>query len=696
MTTLLERAVNILSDVARVTRTPSLTDTDDSGPSDAPLLSPPPVPSPTLPATTKVRNSLLVDTSSEPMSGLKSPSSPTTTRLDSPRTHVRTNSRASSMLFFLQRPIVVALSQLGVLANLLRYLTWHEFRSLVMTSRAVRAALDVDEHMDVILARFVPGYRYGVRPPNQIRVSLDDLETFSEQPHPAAHISLHLYPTHALTVVDSLMSMMQLVSGTTERFQSFAAAHSRFVLLLRSRMLAAPNPPEIDDSAVVSAAAATKDATATRQLTFPAPLFCATLTDQPRSQSPSQNTTSIQLTLRRRLSASTTSLSSIFGLSAKSSRKKRPPPPPAPVSRRSSIFVSANKRASTYGGHPQRSRSTPPQTAGRSEDGDLSVLKPPRPFYRRHASLPGSSASSTRGSLGVLSESVAEHSGSSTIDHTHIPLPVGPHDPLYAAIRRRAPVLRVFAPTDTLSPGAIKACEALVYRAGLWDWMIPGDIVCNLGYVPRSETDQPQSSQTPKVDEFGAVGVGSFASLLGDTQPEDPRGWLIFTGKMLVPYFPPAPPPPDIDALRLPGPAYYAHLGPPTAGLVYALKIPRISSGRTMRLERSAGLVRGTRGVARVWRWVWVAEFRVERTENMGDEWAGDWVLEGMGTREGEKVLLNAMEGEDMRFWEFVREKSGNGRIWLRLVDTPALSVLDAGSAVVLPGVVADEAKDSS
>ncbi|QRV74985.1 hypothetical protein RhiJN_03000 [Ceratobasidium sp. AG-Ba] len=690
MTTLLERAANILSDVSHVVRTPSLTDTDDSGPSDEVPLSPPPAPSPSLPPSAKAQKSrhpLLVNTS-RPLPSPKAPASPVTT--GSPRTHVRTNSHASSLMFFLQRPIVMVLSQVGVLARVLRYLTWHEFRNLVMTSRTVRAALETDERMDVILARFVPGYRYGVRPSNQIHVSLDDLETYIL----SQHISLHLYPTHALSVVDSLMNMMQLVSATTERFQKLTAAHSRFVLLLRSRAVVSPNALEIDDTAIVSAAAASKDATATRQLTFPAPLFCAAL----QQREPSKNTPPTQLTKqlhRRRLSGSTSSLTSLFSLSVKGSRRKRPIPPPAPLTRRSSIIVSAHKRASTYG-HPPRSRSTPPQMSSSSEGDDLSVLKPPRPFYRRGSSLPGSSASSTRGSLGVVSESAAEHSAS---DHSaHIPIPAGPHDPLYATVRGRAPVLRVFVPTDTLSAASIKACEALLYRAGVWEHMAPGDIVCNLGYVPRQESDrQPRSSsQAPTVDEFGVVGPGSFANLLGDTKPEDLQGWLIFTGKILVPYFPPAPPPPDIDALRLPGPAYYAHLGQPTTGLVYALKIPRMSSERTMRLERSAGLVRTTWGVARVWRWNWVAEFRVERSGNMAEEWAGDWVLEGMGTREGEKVLVDAMDGGDMHFWEYVREKSGNGRIWLRLLDTPALSVPDGGSAVVLPGVVTEPEASSS
>lgn len=462
---------------------------------------------------------------------------------------------------------------------------------------------------------------------------------------------------------------MHLASATTERFQSLTAIHSRFVLLLRSRALVAPNPLQIDDAAIVSAVSATNMATVTRQLNFPAPLFCTPSgahAPQQLSRMSTKNTASTLTKPRRCLTVP--SIASLFSLTT-SSRRKRPLPPPVVPSRRSSVVVSYNnKRASTYGTRtpPRRTRSTPAQTASISDDDtNLFALKPPRPWYRRQSSLPSSSASSSRGSLGVVSEVPS--------GPAHIPLPTGPHDPLYATVRARAPVLRVFAPTDTLSPKAVKACEILLFRAGLWDWMVPGDVVCNLGYVPRVQ-DEPKQQQ---VDDFGVVRP-SFSNSGRDAGQEDPRGWLVFTGQGLVPYFPPAPPPPDIDVLRLPGPAYYAHLGPPVGGLIYALKIPRAQSieprERTMRLERNAGLVRSAWGVARVWRWVWVAEFRVEKSSAIADEWAGDWTLEAMGTREGERALLDAIDNGDMRFWEFMREKSSNGRIWLRYV-FPAFSI---------------------
>src|SRR5262249_43205465 len=127
-------------------------------------------------------------------------------------------------------------------------------------------------------------------------------------------------------------------------------------------------------------------------------------------------------------------------------------------------------------------------------------------------------------------------------------LPSGPHDLLYATVPGRAPILRVFVPTDVLSIESIRACEILLFRAGLWDWMKPGDIVCNLGYVPREESSSP-------IDQFGRLGGGG-----NETRQSK---WLVFTGTTLVPYFLPAPPPPDIDILSLPGPAYYSHLHTP-------------------------------------------------------------------------------------------------------------------------------------
>jgi hypothetical protein len=183
MTALLERATNALGDIAHFARTPSLTDTEDSAPSseDAPL-SPPPPPPATLSHSPKTQRplpripSVKRTESPEPASPLAS--SPTL----APSTHVRTNSQSSGMM----------LSQLSVLSNLLRYLTWHEFRSLVLTSRTVRAALDVEERLDVILARFVPGYGYGARPPHQIPVSLEDLETFSECPPRSVYLGADL------------------------------------------------------------------------------------------------------------------------------------------------------------------------------------------------------------------------------------------------------------------------------------------------------------------------------------------------------------------------------------------------------------------------------------------------------------------------------------------------------------------------
>ncbi|CAE6537045.1 unnamed protein product [Rhizoctonia solani] len=622
----------------QVTRTPSLTDTDDSAPSEE-------LPEPSATITAEIAGKEIMRT-------------PSRLSVESRPSRVRTNSRSSTLMMMFQRPLVVALSEPAVVACLVRHLNWHEFRMLAMTSHAVRSALQTEECIDPVLARFIPGYSLGARPDEQIHVSLDHLESFML----SQATSVHLYPTHALSVIDSLMNMMQLASKTTERFQALTAAHSRIVLLLRSRALAAPSRPEIEEQPCPPSAAP--------QLVFPAPLFAA-------GPAPARPSAKSQVKSRR------TSISSLFSLSRRSSRRKQlPPPPPAQKIHRSSIYQSLEKRSSVYSAHgslsnssrstrrrstaPARSKSTPP----RPEDDDLSALKPPRPWYKRHSSLPGTPASSSRGSLTAVSESRERAPG---------PLfPTGPHDLLYASVPGRAPVLRVFVPTDVLSPESIRACEILLFRAGLWDAMKPGDIVCNLGYVPH----------TSPVDQFGRFTTN-------DARTE----WLIFTGHALVPYVPPAPPPPDINILSLPGPAYYSHLytpsptqlvlpecepGPAVGGLVYAFSVPRRSSDPEFKLDTSVGYVTSSRGVARVWRPVWKASFRVDRPRSrpgkqhvnaLADEWTGEWVLEGMGTKEGKRALLEAMDDGHVRFWEWVREKSGPGRVWFRLVDAPVLGV---------------------
>ncbi|CAE6424460.1 unnamed protein product [Rhizoctonia solani] len=651
-----------------MTRTPSLTDTDDSAPSEEL-----PEPSATITSVMGIASPMAATTMT--LKGLRSSSvAMSRVSLEShPTSRVRTNSRSSTIMMMFQRPLVVALSEPRIVGAIVHCLNWHDFRMLAMTSHSVRSALEAEECMDLVLARFIPGYGLGARPEEQIRVSLDHLEAFML----SQHMSVHLYPTHALSVIDSFMNAMHMASHTTERFQSLTAAHSRIVLLLRSRALAAPNPPEIDEPSSPPLPAAPR-------LVFPAPLFAApSVQSRPPAKKEDKE--------RRR-----SSISSLFTLSRRSSRKRIPPPPPPPMQKthRSSIYQSLEKRSSIYStissqpfastrrsSRPARSRSTPP-VQPRPEDDDMSSLKPPRPWYRRHSSLPGTPASSSRGSLTAVSENIREHPNAPL-------LPTGPHDLVYASVPCRAPILRVFVPTDVISPESIRACEALLLRAGLWDAMKAGDIVCNLGYVPRAST--PGSP----VDQFGRMAHSTDAP-----QTE----WLIFTGHALVSYVPPAPPPPDINILALPGPAYYSHLytpaptqlvlpecepGPTVCGSVYAFSVPRRSNEPTLTLDSSVYYVKSSRGVARVRRPVWIASFRVDRTfpgsrkgkhranSVLAEEWTGEWVLEGMGTREGERALLDAIDDGQVRFWEWVRHKSGPGRNWFRLVDSPVLGVTE-------------------
>jgi len=63
----------------------------------------------------------------------------------------------------------------------------------------------------------------------------------------------------------------------------------------------------------------------------------------------------------------------------------------------------------------------------------------------------------------------------------------------------------------------------------------------------------------------------------------------------------------------------------------------------------------------------------------IGEGWAGEWVLEAEGTRECKVTLEGALKGEKPAgveeaklIWEVIRERSGDGRLWLRLLSQPS------------------------
>ncbi len=89
-------------------------------------------------------------------------------------------------------PLSRALQEPRVLTHFLRYLQWHDFRSLAMTCTSCRNILQHPKLRDVVLSAFVPGYQYCLRHADlsasgDIEVQFSDLSYFS-----ACRI-LHLY-----------------------------------------------------------------------------------------------------------------------------------------------------------------------------------------------------------------------------------------------------------------------------------------------------------------------------------------------------------------------------------------------------------------------------------------------------------------------------------------------------------------------
>ncbi len=300
-----------------------------------------------------------------------------------------------------------------------------------------------------------------------------------------------------------------------------------------------------------------------------------------------------------------------------------------------------------------------------------------------------------------------------------------PHDLILATSRVRAPVLRVYVPCSELSEGpeflepeyfyaasggsSIQKCEEQLVESGLWAHLSIGDVVCNLGYVPpagsASGGEESAGEENP-VPSREASQVRSRSRV--DNKSKETRKWLIFNGSYLVPFCPPEDRLPIEDAISLPSPFYYDHIIPSgnaprtrtsfngSAGLrggslrMSLGHLPPPSGGEEPQMQlishvTSVPSPHSRGGYASVRKWAWTArvwrggvtlnDAGVNGSSNgigsataMGIGWEGEWVLEGEGTSEGRQYLLDCLRGvvPAPREWEFVREKSGGGRIWLK------------------------------
>ncbi|KAF8623716.1 hypothetical protein AX17_007413 [Amanita inopinata Kibby_2008] len=286
-----------------------------------------------------------------------------------------------------------------------------------------------------------------------------------------------------------------------------------------------------------------------------------------------------------------------------------------------------------------------------------------------------------------------------------------PHDLSLAVSRARAPILRVFVPCSELEDGSagLLMCEQQLIDAGLWDHLSAGDLVCNLGYVPPTEemgldaspsSDAEQESNRRYADDRKSSSnrtKGWPISLLHQPRSTYARKWLLFNGHFLVPYRPPnsihLP-----DPLSLPTPFYYTHIMPPHTDTVFVLdrlgfKGDAEAAKSEVRLVQTRTRVRSPHspvGYAVVKKHVWTVRFLrsqffteagvSQELQSIGDGWLGEWVLEGEGTREGKRTLLDCLFGKmtGPMEWELVREQCSAGRVWLRLLSIiPRTAALD-------------------
>lgn len=538
-------------------------------------------------------------------------------------------------------PLSRALQEPRVLINFLRYLQWHDFRSLAVTCTSCRNLLQRRKLRDVVLSAFVPGYQYclrhaDLRAAGDVEVQFRDLNCFmiSQQ------VSLHHYPTHALVTL-SAPDATPVLDEEENRYVALCQAHSRMVLRLQALIHSCllPVSEELEDPSLRYRNTAQQ---VVRELVFPAPLSFFSAEEKNKSHES-------RLTNRRKHirffslpSASARSPQTLEGEPVKRSnsrlsmlgRRKVPPPPP-----------SADPFGlKLYAGSWRGWRRAVAASGSVSEDDDTLFRRPTRNF----ACTTDSSGSSTdNSSPSPHSSRLAEFIPTTLTNH-------GPHDIRVATSRFRAPILRVYVPCSELDQGAITACEVQLDDAGLWQHLSVGDVVCNLGYLPPEER---QGSSTSDLSVDGKRG---------------PESWMIFDGTGLVPYAPSAILPIS-EPLTLPSPFYYSHIIPPPFNPRFVATLPHEEPELSLvLLPTRVRSPHSPNGFARIKKYVWVARLAPHGRPDFGEGWQCEWILEGEGTKEGRQYILDALSGNanGEREWELIMENCTTAKIWLRLLFT--------------------------
>ncbi|KAI0833532.1 hypothetical protein BC628DRAFT_1307581 [Trametes gibbosa] len=640
----------------------------------------------------------------------QSVASPVHPKLSPVPTHVPRPSARSPRL------LTRALRHSGILAHFLRTSSWDDFHALASTCRDLRhLAARSPECRDVVFSHFVPGYRTArdlgdVEQRSDIEVDFHQLALLML----AQYVPLHAYPMHAMAVLGAFTraSSEPPLQEASTRLVALSLAHSRFVLLLQSLVHSASSSPDSEaedfDDTIGSprrVGSRLPQHYGVRELVFPAPLSALGTDAADANDTLSTNTRgsaggrllSRSGTIRSGFStARASSLSpprtptiaeviprnNAGGLSTFFGRTKVPLPPPSADPLALKLYAGSWRRTMSKGRHSIC-------YATDEDNWSAQELKEPR---RRFASVSYSSDSSLS-SPPSISRTNTESEGSPPARERRraslgaplaVPRGTSAHDLSLATSRSRAPVLRVFVPCTDLDEPAIIACEEQLIRHGLWENLSDGDIVCNFGYVPPVPP--------PDAPRLHSSGEGE--------NGEQRQKWLMFNGYCLVPYIPPSAPPLE-NPLTLPSPFYFANILPAFVDPVFILALPQdpganFGSGNgpsrsprarepEMQLVHVATRVpspHSPTGYALVRKYTWLARLAyvgpgsaTEAGMALGRGWHGEWVLEAEGTREGRESLVDALMGKtngpglrQRGQWQVVREKSGGGRIWLKLL----------------------------